>query len=74
MFKEGDWVTPADNMLRISGIDVENIQDMRVTKVFSSAKEIECFMRITNGQSLRATFVEGYVVPTSEEDGYSLTF
>ena len=74
MFKIGDWVEPAGNMLRVSGIDVENIQDMQVTEIYSYDEEIECLMNITNGRSLNATFKEKYVVLTSGKEEYSLTF
>lgn len=74
MFKERDWVKPAEGVLRLSGIDVENIYGIQVTEVFSSSDEIECVMYINKGRSLRATFTEDYVVHSRGKEEYSLTF
>ena len=74
MFKEGDWVKPIDGMIRLVGINVENIQDIQVADVFSSYGEIECIINTTIGGRLRATFKSEYVVLISGREEYSLTF
>ena len=74
MFKEGDWVKPIDGMIKLVGINVENIQDIQVAEVYSYNEEIECILNTTIGGRLRATFKWEYVVLTSGKEEYSLTF
>ena len=74
MFKEGDWVKPIDGMIKLVGINVENIRDMQVTDIYSYNEEVECRINITNGKRLKATFKWEYIMLTSEKEAYSLTF